>query len=175
MTAPDRCGSVPRSDSDRTSPTRVRSGAANRPGTQANQPIDAADMLDLLGAAIERDALCTTAAPPDAELAIGYTPGRSLVGHALSEAGIPATVLEKIGGTSIRDLWREDRLPVPMTLVAVLVLHRAQVAADSGAPWISAYEHAWQAALRLVHLVADSSVAATDGLSLGGLERRDDH
>ena len=111
--------------------------------------LDASSALTLLAAACDRNLRIRAASQSNDFWPLGYV-NLGLTEWALCLAGVPGTVLKDAAGIGIRDLWRDNRLPLEMTFGAVLVLHRAQVATDRGLPWAAAYLEAWQAALELV-------------------------
>ena len=134
--------------------------------------MNAADALDLIAVVLAGHTRRASSRAGGGR-GLPYTSDDCLVGCVLREAGVAQSVLEVLDGLSIRELWRERGLPLPMTFGAVLVLHRAQAVADRGLPWSAAYRESWAAAVRLVRLVAGDQ-AAGDQPILAALQRIED-
>ena len=88
-----------------------------------------------------------------------------LVGHALAHATVPVDDLVALRDDSVLDLYREDRLPVTLTLGALVVLHEAQRCQDSGWPWGEVLTHATEVAGRFLDLQPDTVVDRSIQLS----------
>jgi hypothetical protein len=78
---------------------------------------------------------------------------RCLVGEVLFRAGVGVDELETLGDSAIFDVYRARRLPITMTLGAVLVLRRAQIAQDRGCSWGEVLDEATAEASKLVELI----------------------
>ena len=78
---------------------------------------------------------------------------RCLVGEVLFRAGVGIDQLETMGDSGILELYLADRLPITMTVGAVLVLRRAQIAHDQGHTWGEALDKAGDAAGKLIDLL----------------------
>lgn len=89
-----------------------------------------------------------------------------LVGHAFAHATVPVADLVALRDDSVLDLYREGRLPVELTLGALVVLHEAQRCQDSGWPWGEVLAHATEVASQFLDLrpdaVVDRSIALPD-------------
>jgi hypothetical protein len=92
--------------------------------------IDIGDALDLLARAVSEGG--RGYAGCQARLYALNGEPKSVVGHALLLANVDADDLEVMGGHRIRDLYREARLPVDLTLGALIVLDAAQRSEDGG-------------------------------------------
>jgi hypothetical protein len=88
-------------------------------------------------------------------------PLNCIVGEALAHAGARVEKLEGLCAHGIRDLHRDGRLAVTLTLGALVVLHTAQQSEESGSPWGGALEDATIAAVKFLELLTDAVVAAS--------------
>jgi hypothetical protein len=103
---------------------------------QTGRPsLDIGDALDLLATA-------------------AHHPGRCIVEHALLSANVTVHELEAIRGHRLRDLYRADRLPIDLTLGALVVLDAAQRSEHRGLCGDDVLDDAAAAAARLLDLVA---------------------
>lgn len=124
--------------------------------------IDVALALDLLTAAVEgrgRSFVYPPVTHPDRECMFrvdGAT--RTLVEHALAMTGVSNDRLELLRRHSVRALHAEDRLPVRLTLGALIVLDTAQHSDDRGLRWGDALEHARRAVVRFIDLLPHSAI-----------------
>jgi hypothetical protein len=80
-----------------------------------------------------------------------------LVGHALSLANVGDDDLAALGDRGVRELYGQGRLPVRLTIGALVVLDAAQRAQDRGYAWGDALEHAGGVAAQYLDLVPDVS------------------
>ena len=81
---------------------------------------------------------------------------RCLVGHALSLAQVGANDLDALGDRGVRELYRHGKLPVRLTIGALVVLDAAQRTQDRGYTGADALEYASNVAVRFLDLVPDS-------------------
>jgi len=79
-----------------------------------------------------------------------------LVGYALSLAHVGDDALDSLGDRSMRELYGQARLPVRLTLGALVVLDAAQRAQDRGYAWGDALDHASGVADKFLDLLPDS-------------------
>lgn len=77
-----------------------------------------------------------------------------IVGHALVRAGVDVARLEEMRDEHLRDLYRHGRLPVMLSLGALIALDAAQRSQDRGRTWGAALDDATAAAARYFDLVA---------------------
>jgi hypothetical protein len=120
--------------------------------------IDIGCALDLLAAAVHRR-----------EERYAHTPvwmagGGSrdcIVGEALAQAGARVEELQDLCDHGIRNLHRDGKLPITLTLGALVVLDSAQQSQDGGCRWVDALEHATNAALKFLELIPDAVLAAS--------------
>jgi hypothetical protein len=84
-----------------------------------------------------------------------------IVGEVLARAGARVEELKGLCAHRIQDLHRDGKLPVTLTLGALVVLHTAQQSQDRGCRWGDALEHATTAAVRFLELVPDAVFAAS--------------
>jgi hypothetical protein len=80
-----------------------------------------------------------------------------LVGRALSLAQVGDAELEALGDRGVRELHRQGRLPVRLTLGALIVFDAAQRCQDRGWTWADALDHATSAAERYLDLLPGSA------------------
>jgi hypothetical protein len=90
-----------------------------------------------------------------------------IVGHALSLADVGPGQLEPMRAHGIRELYRQGRLPVTLTLGALAVLDAAQHSQDRGYAWGDVLDYAADAAVRFLDLLPDVAfdVAANDRIT----------
>jgi hypothetical protein len=81
---------------------------------------------------------------------------RCLVGHALSLAQVGANDLDALSDRGVRELYRHGKLPVRLTIGALVVLDAAQRTQDRGYTWGDAFEYASNVAVRFLDVVPDS-------------------
>ena len=121
--------------------------------------IDIGVALDLLAAAVaERgpDFVYPPVDEPDQVCVHDVRNGPpSLVRHALSLAHVKPETLGRLVNERLRVLFVAGRLPVPLTLGAVVVLDAAERAQDCGRPWGEALTDARKAAGRLLDVLPD--------------------
>lgn len=89
--------------------------------------------------------------------AFRYTIGgipHCIVGHALARVSVDVADLEAMRDQRLRDLYRDGRLPITLTLGALIVLDAAQQSEDRGRTWGTALDDATVAAVRFLDLVA---------------------
>lgn len=77
-----------------------------------------------------------------------------IVGHALAQASVDVAQLEAMHDQRLRDLYRDGRLPVTLSLGALIALDAAQQSQDRGRTWGAALDDATAAAARYLDLVA---------------------
>lgn len=82
----------------------------------------------------------------------------SLVGHALSLAGVRPDALERLRWHSVRDLFERGWFPIPLTLGAAAVFDAAERSQDRGHAWGEAVRHARRAAVQYVTLLPDHAL-----------------
>ncbi|MDT4936738.1 MAG: hypothetical protein QOG80_409 [Pseudonocardiales bacterium] len=126
-------------------------------GVPARPLIDIGTALDLLAAAVaDRGGSFVYPPVPDPDRTCLFRmndgPG-CLVAHALSMAGVDVDELAPLRHDSIRELYRQDRLPVRLTLGALVVLAAAERSEDHGCTWGAALGRATDAAARFVDLL----------------------
>lgn len=85
---------------------------------------------------------------------------RCLVGRALSLERIRDDDLEALRDHPVRELYAKARLPVRLTLGAMVVLDAAERARDRGATWCEAPDDAMSVAVRFVDLLPDRAFIA---------------
>lgn len=119
--------------------------------------LDIGRALDLLAVAVaEREANFVNGTGPTHTPRFSVDDGpQGLVARALLLAGVTGDVSALIQ-RGVLELYRDDRLPVPMTLGAALVLDAAQRCQDRTAASGDALEHAIHAAERFLDLVPES-------------------
>jgi hypothetical protein len=96
-----------------------------------------------------------------------------IIGEALARTGLGVEDLEGLCDHGIRDLHWAGRLPVTLTLGAVVVLHAAQQSQDRGCRWGDVLEHATTAAEKFLELIPDAAFAASiqrSGVAEFGIE-----
>jgi hypothetical protein len=131
------------------------------PASQAAQLIDVGIALDLLARVVDdcgEDFTSTPVAGPSHPRR-GYVyalDGRPqcIVGHALARASVDVAQLEQMRDEHLRDLYRDGRLPVKLSLGALTALDAAQRSQDRGLTWGAALEDATAAAARYFDLVS---------------------
>jgi hypothetical protein len=141
----------------RTAPSTVTTQFANRRG----QVIDVGTALDLLARVVDdrgEDFTYDPVANPSHQHG-GYVyafDGRPqcIVGHALARASVDVTRLEEMRDEHLRDLYRDGKLPVVLSLGALIALDAAQRSQDRGRTWGAALDDATAAAARYFDLVA---------------------
>jgi hypothetical protein len=79
---------------------------------------------------------------------------KSIVAHALLLANVDAHDLEVMRGHGVRELYREARLPVDLTLGALIVLDAAQRSEDLGSCGDEVLDDATAAAARFLDLIS---------------------
>lgn len=79
---------------------------------------------------------------------------QGIVGHALARAGVDVAELEEMRDGHLRDLYRDGRLPVRLTLGALIALDAAQRSQQRGRTWDAVLDDATAAAARYLDLVA---------------------
>lgn len=104
--------------------------------------IDMCRALDLLASAVRQ-------AGRDVE------PSRCLIGRAFSLAGVGGGCHDVIGEHNLRELYAQDRLPVRLTLGALVVFDAAQRAQDRGLTVDNTLGCASSAAVRFIDLLPD--------------------
>jgi hypothetical protein len=114
--------------------------------------IDIGDALDLLARAVNEDS--RSHAGRQARLYALHGEPQSVVGHALFRANVAADDLEAMRGHRVRDLYREARLPVDLTLGALIVLDAAQRSEDLGSCGDDVLDDATDAAARFLDLIS---------------------
>lgn len=60
---------------------------------------------------------------------------RCIVGEVFYRAGVSVAALEVLGDEGVKDLYEANRLPLRLTLGAVVVLSHAQTTQDRGCTW----------------------------------------
>jgi hypothetical protein len=96
-----------------------------------------------------------------------------IIGEALARTGVGVEELEGLCDHGIRDLHWGGRLPVTLTLGAVVVLHAAQQSQHRGFRWGDVLEHATTAAEKFLELIPDAAFAASiqrSGVAEFGIE-----
>jgi hypothetical protein len=138
-----------------TPPRTVDSRPAGRP----TPIVDMSRALELLATAVQQRGGCCAALPllQPCACATGGEP-RCLVCHALSLAQVHDDDLEAMRGRTIRELYATDRLPVPLTFGAIVVLDTAQRSEDRGATWTDALKDAAAVAIRYLDLIPDRAL-----------------
>ena len=133
----------------------------------ANAVIDIGSALDLLEEAVEREGtdhvyrpIWVTEANYLTCVYADHGAPSCIVGHALTLAGVPVEDLEGMNDDSLRDLYRAGRLPVPLTLGALAVLHEAQESQDRGYSWGEVLRRARRVANRYLDLLPDAAFGA---------------
>jgi hypothetical protein len=114
--------------------------------------IDIGDALDLLARAANEGG--RGYAGSQARLYALNGEPKSIVGHALLLANVDADDLEVMRGHRVRDLYREARLPVDLTLGALIVLDATQRSDDGGSCWDDVLDDATAAAARFLELIS---------------------
>jgi hypothetical protein len=114
--------------------------------------IDIGDALELLARAVNQGS--EGYAGSQARLYALNGEPKSVVGHALLLANVDADDLEVMRGQRVRDLYREARLPVDLTLGALIVLDAAQRSEDLGACGDEVLDDATAAAARFLDLIS---------------------
>jgi hypothetical protein len=114
--------------------------------------IDIGDALDLLARAANEGG--RGYAGSQARLYALNGEPKSIVGHALLLANVDADDLEVMRGHRVRDLYREARLPVDLTLGALIVLDAAQRSEDLGSCGDEVLDDATAAAARFLDLIS---------------------
>jgi hypothetical protein len=114
--------------------------------------IDIGDALDLLARAANEGG--RGYAGSQARLYALNGEPKSIVGHALLLANVDADDLEVMRGHWVRDLYREARLPVDLTLGALIVLDAAQRSEDLGSCGDEVLDDATAAAARFLDLIS---------------------
>jgi hypothetical protein len=79
-----------------------------------------------------------------------------IVGQALALANVGARELEAIDDHGIRELYLRGKLPVPLTLGAVMVFEAAKRSQDRGHRWGDVLAHAAAAAAKFLDLLPDT-------------------
>lgn len=141
----------------RTAPSTITPQLANRGG----QVIDVGTALDLLARVVDdrgEDFTFAPVADPRHEhrghvYAVDGRP-QCIVGHALARASVDVAQLEQMRDEHLPDLYREGRLPVTLSLGALIALDAAQRSQDRGRAWGAALDDATSAAARYFDLVA---------------------
>jgi hypothetical protein len=122
--------------------------------------IDIGRALDLLAAAVkERGEYFAYSLSVGSSRTCRYSVrgGRPcLVGYALSLAPVGDNALDALGDRGVRELYGQARLPVRLTLGALVVLDAAQRAQDRGYAWGDALDYASGVAVKFLDLVPDS-------------------
>jgi hypothetical protein len=141
--------------------TNVRAHAAGAFEHGVLTPVDIADAMDLLAAAANdpsRDCVLRPVSTADTGYgASRYTLGgepRGIIGHVLSMAGAAVADLASMRDHSLRDLYSDGRLPIAITLGALIVLDAAQRSQDRGSQLEDVLDDATAAAARFLDLVA---------------------
>jgi hypothetical protein len=88
-----------------------------------------------------------------------------IVTLALRKAGVPGPALGPLAHASVSDLYTAGRLPLNMTLGAVVVLRAAESADRIGQPWAMAMAAALRAAARFLELLPRDLERAFAGAS----------
>jgi hypothetical protein len=148
----DRGGSPGRRDAFRATVNDV---------TSPDLPLlDLGGALELLAAAVEARgeyfAYPLAVGEPHASLYSRRGGPRCLVGHALSLAHVGDSDLDELDDRGVRELYRHGKLPVRLTIGALVVLDAAQRTQDRGYTWGDALEYASDVAVRFLDLVPDS-------------------
>jgi hypothetical protein len=81
---------------------------------------------------------------------------RCLVGHALSLAHVGDDDLDALEDRGVRELYGQGKLPVRLTIGALVVLDAAQRMQDRGYAWGDALDYAGDVAVEFLDLVPDS-------------------
>jgi hypothetical protein len=97
----------------------------------------------------------------------GYRAAASdgIVTLALRKAGVPGPALGPLAHASVGDLYAAGRLPLNLTLGAVVVLRAAESAERDGQPWAMAMAAALRAAARFLELLPRDLERAFAGAS----------
>jgi hypothetical protein len=114
--------------------------------------IDIGDALDLLARAVHEGS--KGYAGSQARLYALNGEPKSIVGHALLLANVDAEDLEVMRGHRVRDLYREARLPVDLTLGALIVLDATQRSEDGGSCGDEVLDDAIATAARFLDLLS---------------------
>ena len=139
---------------------RADTTTIRRDARTARARVDAGLALDLLTVAAADKRRLVSA--PGACRVPGRDAGhrsRCLPCSALALAGVGAAADDVCFAQSLRDMWMDQQLPVPMTLGAVLIFHRAHAAQRHGPNW--------RAALVAANAAAESLDALLPGAALG--------
>jgi hypothetical protein len=142
----------------------VTTGPVSRTGVLDRRlpaPLDIAHALDLVVAAADHcghdDGLQPRSRSNIGGGMTGYAHSgepRGIVGHALSIANVGVADLESMRDQSLRQLYRDGRLPIPITLGALVVLDAAQRSQDRGHQPDEVLDDAASAAARFLDLVS---------------------
>jgi hypothetical protein len=120
-----------------------------------------ADAFDLLAAAVDdrgSDFVVRSNSGPDisdyANLYAFDGEPQCIVGYALSLAHVRVQDLESMCDQPVRDLYRDGRLPIPITLGALIVLDAAQRSEGRGRRWGDVLDDATAAVARFLDLAS---------------------
>jgi hypothetical protein len=150
---------------------RAAVGAIDR---SALAPIDIADAMDLLAAAASDPSrncgFRPVPGPDDGDRRSRYASDgapHGIIGHALSTANVAAADLESMGDRSLRDLYRDGRLPIAITFGALIVLDAAQRSQERGRELDDVLNNVTAAAARFLDLAASAAFPFAMQRSLG--------
>jgi hypothetical protein len=140
----------------RTAPSTMTTQSAH----ERAQLIDVGTALDLLAWAVDdrgEDFTFTPVADPNHQHR-GYVYAfdgqpHCIVGHALARARVDVAELEQMRDKHLRDLYRDGRLPVTLSLGALIALDAAQRSQARGRTWGAALDDATAAAARYFDLI----------------------
>lgn len=138
---------------------RADTTTIRRDARTATARVDAGLALDLLtvAAAEKHDLVSSDGAHRVTRRDAGHR-SWCLACSALVRAGVGAAADDVCFAQSLRDMWMDQQLPVPMTLGAVLIFHRARAAQRHG--------QNWRAALVAANAAAESLDALLPGAAL---------
>jgi hypothetical protein len=124
-------------------------------------PLDIADAMDLL-ALVANDPSRDLTVRPASSSNTTDGPNRyaydgephGIIGYALATAKVAVNELESMCGHTLRELYRDGRMPIPITLGALIVLDAAQRSQDHGRQRHEVLDDATAAAARFLDLVS---------------------
>jgi hypothetical protein len=124
--------------------------------------VDIGRAFSLLATAVSERGACYVYPPMwgrrHASMYAARTGSQCLVGHVLSLMCVADEDLEELRDRDLRTLYREDRLPVRLTLGALVVLDAAQRSQDRGYAWGDALEYATSVATAFLDLLPDAAL-----------------
>jgi hypothetical protein len=115
-------------------------------------PLGIADAVDLLAGVVNDPGQHVGSTGTNRYTSGGEPCG--VVGYALSKANVAIADLEAMGGQPLRDLYRQERMPIPITLGALIVLDAAQRSQDRGRHGDEVLDDALAIAARFLDLVS---------------------